>query len=164
MRNFRARYITVCQQFLVTAAVAAVGLSAAGVMTLQIVAPEANGPAAAPALDAPARGVVATEPVVTGGRAHPTRNIFDLVTLVIAARSELVGLSPEKRRVMELCRGGALSVAEVAGHLALPVSVTKVLLSDLVDSGHIVTRSAAPKRLPDDQVLQEVLDGLRARL
>lgn len=102
--------------------------------------------------------------VVTGGRAHPTRNIFDLVTLVIAARSELMGLSPEKRRVMELCRGGALSVAEVASHLTLPVSVTKVLLSDLVDSGHIVTRSAAPSRLPDDQVLQEVLDGLRARL
>lgn len=102
--------------------------------------------------------------VVTGGRAHPTRNIFDLVTLVSAARSELVGLSPEKRRVMELCRGGALSVAEVAGHLGLPASVTKVLLSDLVDSGHIVTRSAAPTRLPDDQVLQEVLDGLRARL
>ncbi len=47
MRFSRARYITVCQQFLVTAAVAAVGLSAAGVMTLQIVTPEASGPGAA---------------------------------------------------------------------------------------------------------------------
>jgi DNA-directed RNA polymerase specialized sigma24 family protein len=103
--------------------------------------------------------------VVTGGRAHPTRNIFDLVTLVIAARRELAGLSPEKRRVMELCRGGALSVAEVAGHLALPVSVTKVLLSDLVDSGHIVTRATTPDaEAPDDGLLREVLNGLRARL
>jgi hypothetical protein len=40
MRLTRARYITICQQFLVTAVVVVVGLSAAGVMTLQIVAPE----------------------------------------------------------------------------------------------------------------------------
>jgi hypothetical protein len=103
--------------------------------------------------------------VVTGGRAHPTRNIFDLVTLVIAGRMPLGGLSPEKRRVMELCEGGALSVAEVAAYLGLPVSVTKVLLSDLVDSGHIVTRAAvAEPEQPDDHLLREVLDGLRARL
>lgn len=103
--------------------------------------------------------------VVTGGRAHPTRNIFDLVTLVTAGLTLMSGLSPEKRRVMELCQGGSLSVAEVAAHLALPVSVTKVLLSDLVDSGHIVTRAAvAEPELPEDSLLREVLDGLRARL
>jgi hypothetical protein len=103
--------------------------------------------------------------VVTGGRAHPTRNIFDLVTLVSMARHDLGGLSPEKRRVMELCRGGSLSVAEIAGHLDLPVSVTKVLLSDLMDSGHLMTRAAGPEaRLPEPRLLQEVLDGLRARL
>jgi Protein of unknown function (DUF742) len=67
--------------------------------------------------------------------------------------------------VTELCRGGALSVAEVAGHLEIPVSVTKVLLGDLVDSGHVVARSPIPSaELPDIQLLQEVLDGLRARL
>jgi Protein of unknown function (DUF742) len=103
--------------------------------------------------------------VVTGGRARPTRNIFDLVTLVMAARSEVAGLSPEKWRVMELCRGGALSVAEVAGHLDLPLSVTKVLLSDLVDSGHIVTRvGGADGGDSPTRLLEEVLDGLRARL
>lgn len=103
--------------------------------------------------------------VVTGGRAHPTRNIFDLVTLVTASRTQVAGLNPEKRKVMELCQGGALSVAEVAAHLALPVSVTKVLLSDLVDSGHIVTRASATEPdEPSDRLLREVLDGLRARL
>jgi uncharacterized protein DUF742 len=104
--------------------------------------------------------------VVTDGRAHPTRNTLDLVTLVTAVDNRSPnGLSPEKRRVMELCRGGALSVAEVAGHLTLAISVTKVLLSDLIDSGHIMTRSPIPKaQLPDAQLLQEVLDGLRSRL
>ena len=42
MRISRSRYITICQQFLVTAVVLVVGLSAAGVMTLQIVAPESG--------------------------------------------------------------------------------------------------------------------------
>ncbi len=103
--------------------------------------------------------------VITEGRAHPTRNTFDLVTLVMAARDDPGGLSPEKRRVMDLCRGGSLSVAEVAAHLEIPVSVTRVLLGDLVDSGHITTRSPIPSaELPDIQILQEVLDGLRARL
>ncbi|MEV6867364.1 DUF742 domain-containing protein [Streptosporangium subroseum] len=102
--------------------------------------------------------------VVTAGRAFPTRNTFDLVTLVIAAHDlSLSGLGPEKRRLMVLCRGGSLSVAEVAAHLVLPVSVTKVLLGDLVDSGHITTRSPAlPVERPDVQLLKEVLDGLRA--
>lgn len=104
--------------------------------------------------------------VVTDGRAHPTRNTLDLVTLVSAMNDRpLVGLSPEKRRVMELCRGGALSVAEVAGRLALAISVTKVLLSDLIDSGHIIARAPLTRAvLPDAQLLQEVLDGLRSRL
>ncbi|MEU8131883.1 DUF742 domain-containing protein [Streptodolium elevatio] len=104
--------------------------------------------------------------VVTDGRAHPSRNTFDLVTLVIAtADRPLSGLTPEKRRLVELCRPGSLSVAEVAGHLGLPVSVTKVLLADLVDAGHILTRAPIPAaELPEAQLLQEVLDGLRARL
>ncbi|MGP4003166.1 DUF742 domain-containing protein [Streptomyces sp. 8N706] len=113
----------------------------------------------------PERGLVRAY-VVTEGRAHPTRNTLDLVTLVMAMNDRpLTGLSPEKRRVMERCRGGALSVAEVAGHLSLAISVTKVLLSDLIDSGHITTRAPVPEaQLPDAQILQEVLDGLRARL
>src|SRR5690349_14891088 len=65
MRLTRARYVTICQQFLVTAAVVAVGLSAAGVMTLQIVAPEKRVPDAAslaPAVQE-SEAYVATKPV-----------------------------------------------------------------------------------------------------
>jgi hypothetical protein len=111
--------------------------------------------------------------VVTGGRAHPTRNIFDLVTLIVATSDRVYGLSPEQRRIVELCQGGTLSVAEIAGHLRLPFSVTKVLLSDLVDHGRITTRapgsaagsvSGSVFGPPTTQLLQEVLDGLRARL
>ncbi|GAB2908235.1 MULTISPECIES: DUF742 domain-containing protein [Streptomyces] len=117
--------------------------------------------------------------VVTDGRARPTRNTLDLITLLTAADDlPPTGLTPEKRRVTELCRHGALSLGEVAGHLGLPVSVTKVLVADLMDSGHITTRAPSPgSSYPDEQgehpptarrfdaaILQEVLDGLRARL
>lgn len=105
--------------------------------------------------------------VVTDGRAFPSRNTLDLVTMVVAGEDlTLAGLGPEKRRVVELCRPGALSVAEVAGHLALPVSVTKVLVADLMDSGHLVTRAPYVPVDPasDIRILEEVLDGLRARL
>ncbi|MFH8389605.1 DUF742 domain-containing protein [Streptomyces sp. NPDC018036] len=105
--------------------------------------------------------------VVTGGRSRPSRNTLDLVTLLIAAAGPpLTGPSPEKRQLMELCRPGALSLAEVAAHLELPVSVTKVLVADLMDSGHLVTRAPIPSAGPpsDTRVLKEVLDGLRSRL
>ncbi|MFL6155253.1 MAG: hypothetical protein ACJ72D_04120, partial [Marmoricola sp.] len=62
MRLTRARYITICQQFLVTAVVVAVGLSAAGVMTLQIVAPEAQ----APGVDASSLGLTPAIKVTDG--------------------------------------------------------------------------------------------------
>lgn len=103
--------------------------------------------------------------VVTGGRAHPTRNTFDVVTLVTTARDQVAGLSPEKRRVMRLCQDGSLSVADLAARLELPISVTKVLLSDLIDSGHIATENPTPPPSRDElALLQEVLNGLRARL
>ncbi|RRO13726.1 DUF742 domain-containing protein [Saccharopolyspora rhizosphaerae] len=104
--------------------------------------------------------------VVTRGRARPSRNTFEMDTQIYTIRVASPGaVGPEMRRVLEMCRDGAKSVAEIAGHLALPISVTKVLLGDLLDSGHIVTRTAQrdlePPRL---ELLQGVLDGLRASL
>ncbi|MCS7482943.1 DUF742 domain-containing protein [Umezawaea endophytica] len=103
--------------------------------------------------------------VVTGGRATPSRNTLDHITLITATKDDVAGLEPEKRRLVRLCRGGWLSVAEAASHLDLPISVTKVLLADLVDSGHITaTAPAAPAGVPPRQLLKDVLDGLRALL
>jgi hypothetical protein len=103
--------------------------------------------------------------VITEGRASPTRRTLELLTLVTAVRAASRDMSPEKCRVVEVCTGGVLSIAEVAGHLSLPATVVKVLISDLVDTGHILTRAAEPPvELPDDQILLEILNGLYARL
>ncbi|ARQ67728.1 DUF742 domain-containing protein [Streptomyces marincola] len=104
--------------------------------------------------------------VITNGREIADGDKFELVTLITAAQDQQqkARLDPEKRSLVELCEGGYLSVAEIAGHMELPVGVIKVLLSDLAESGHILTRAPVPAaQLTDIQVLQEVLDGLQAR-
>lgn len=105
--------------------------------------------------------------VVTGGRAHPSGKVLDHATLIRVVRSGDDRLGPEQRRLMALCQGGQLSVAEVAAYLVLPLTVTKVLLSDLIDSGHIVadeSMALTQAQRPDPQLLEEVLRGLRALL
>ncbi len=104
--------------------------------------------------------------VITNGREIADGDRFELVTLITAApdQQQKGRLDPEKRRLVELCEGGYLSVAEIAGHMMLPIGVVKVLLSDLAEGGHILTRAPVPPaQLTDIQVLQEVLDGLQAR-
>lgn len=104
--------------------------------------------------------------VITDGRGLPEDDRFELITLVTAAADRLPSgpLDPEKRSLLELCSGGFLSVAEIAGHLHLPLGIIKVLLSDLLADGFLVTRRPVPPaQLVDISVLQEVLDGLQAR-
>jgi hypothetical protein len=54
-------------------------------------------------------------------------------------------------------------VAEIAARSDLPLSVVRVLLTDLLDAGHIrVAKPPAPQDMPSENVLREVIDGLRA--
>ncbi|WP_327425627.1 DUF742 domain-containing protein (plasmid) [Streptomyces sp. NBC_01527] len=102
--------------------------------------------------------------VVTDGRAMPSRNTFDLVTMVrVTSSAPSSLLSPEKQTLLKLCRGGALTLAEISAHLLLPVSVCKVLIADLVDEGLLSTRAPIPRaERPERDLVEEVLRGLRA--
>lgn len=114
------------------------------------------------------RGDLVRAYVITGGRARPTRNthVLDMVTMVTATPGRTTtGLAPEQRTAVEMVRGGYLSVVEIASHLAQPLTVTRVLLGDLLDTGHLVTRlpqAPAPARLSEVEVLERVLQGLHA--
>ncbi|GAA2672595.1 DUF742 domain-containing protein [Streptomyces lunalinharesii] len=93
---------------------------------------------------------------------------LDLIALVVAeSRAEGTitdqTLSPEHVDIVELCREVPQSVAELAAEFDLPVGVVRVLIGDLLDAGLVhVTRPVPPAELPDEQVLREVIDGLRA--
>lgn len=101
---------------------------------------------------------------VSGGRTRPT-TALDLLTLVMSTGTvPQTHLGPEHAQAVGLCQGPT-SVAEVAAYLRLPATVTKVLLSDLVDCGAITARPPDSFDHPTDRFLLEaVLDGLRRQL
>ncbi|MCB5168367.1 DUF742 domain-containing protein [Streptomyces bambusae] len=105
--------------------------------------------------------------VITKGRGLPDEKQLSLITLVTAAGDEQqrpTSLSPEEQNLLELCTAGYLSVAEIAGHTRLPMGVVKILLSALTERGYLITRPPVQRApLTDRHILEEVLDGLRAK-
>ncbi|OEU88913.1 hypothetical protein DB35_22240 [Streptomyces abyssalis] len=88
----------------------------------------------------------------TGGGAHDN-------TDVLADNS----LAPEHVDIVVQCRRAPQSVAELAAELDLPVGVVRVLIGDLIDADWVrVSRPVPPAELPDESILREVIDGLRA--
>ncbi|MEV4760050.1 DUF742 domain-containing protein [Micromonospora sp. NPDC049559] len=110
-------------------------------------------------------GPVVRPYAMTRGRTKPIRGKFDLISLVMATRSTSageVGLGPEHLAILGLCQR-ALSVAEVAAHLNLPVGTVRVLLGDLLDRELVQVRNPQATTAPyDDSVFEAVINGLRA--
>lgn len=97
---------------------------------------------------------------VTAGRTRPTVDL-DLLSLVVAADRLPPAMDPEHAKAFALCRTPT-SVAEVAAHLRLPVMVTKIVLSDLVDRRAMTTQAAHSATDPTDRaLLEKLLDGLQ---
>ena len=103
---------------------------------------------------------------LTGGRAAPGAEIFDLLTYVVAVPGGLpqagAVLQPEHHTIVQRALRPA-SVAEIASHLSRPLGVVRVLLNDLESMGAIARCAKTnPSGRPDDRILQAVIDGLRA--
>jgi hypothetical protein len=106
---------------------------------------------------------------MTGGRTKsgPSSARFDLIALVTldtdAPGADDATLGPEHRALVGLCRTETQSVAELAAGTDLPVGVVRVLLGDLLELRHVtVSRPVPPARLPDERILREVIEGLKA--
>jgi hypothetical protein len=114
----------------------------------------------------PARRRLVPAFLATDGSAHASRNTLERLTVLTAACGTVPeGLAPPAHRIATLLQGGALTLAEVAGYLQLPVSVVKVLVSKLVDDGQLAVHTSMLQTGPGDkQLLERVLSGLRAKL
>ncbi|ANP53362.1 hypothetical protein J2Z21_008062 [Streptomyces griseochromogenes] len=106
---------------------------------------------------------------MTGGRTQPgpIGVRFDLIALVTLAPAapavDDTALGPEHRALVHLCRTETQSVAELAAGADLPVGVVRVLLGDLLELGCVtISRPIPPAQLPDERILHEVIEGLRA--
>lgn len=114
-------------------------------------------------------GPVVRPYAVTRGRtASPTRQRLDLIAVVVPepaaddpGRDQT--LSPEHVEIVERCSEFPRSIAELAAGMDLPVGVVRVLVGDLVEEELVhVTRPVPPAELPDESILREVINGLRA--
>ncbi|MFJ5734034.1 DUF742 domain-containing protein [Streptomyces microflavus] len=111
--------------------------------------------------DGPLDGGIVRPYVVTGGRLTPSRPELRLETLVTSTGLDTKGLKVAERTVVNLCRqGGALAISEIAAHLKFAPTLVKILVSGLADSGHV----DATTTLPDHDILERVLNGLRRAL
>jgi hypothetical protein len=111
-------------------------------------------------------GPVVRPYAVTGGRTESADGeTLDLVTVVMAIRGmdeDDDDRTPEHRRILTLCARQA-TVADIAAAMLLPVGVIRVLLGDLIMAGSVrVVRQRPAGQRPDNNVLQEILNGLRA--
>ncbi|MBT2226093.1 DUF742 domain-containing protein [Nonomuraea sp. NEAU-A123] len=108
---------------------------------------------------------------ITGGRTISERDDLTLITLLTAIPevSSDTGhdrrrMQPEHRTILALCKR-PLAVAEVASALNLPVSVTKILIGDLIEARQLRARPplafAQAGGLPGMAILEAVRDGLR---
>lgn len=113
-------------------------------------------------------GPVVRPYAVTGGRTEPADGeVLDLIAAVVATglpptAAGTALLTPEHRRVLGLC-GQQVTVADLAADTALPLGVVRVLIGDLTLQGAItVVRQRPADKRSDNDVLQEILNGLRA--
>ncbi|MEU6510257.1 MULTISPECIES: DUF742 domain-containing protein [unclassified Streptomyces] len=114
-------------------------------------------------------GPVVRPYAMTRGRTtSPAQHRLDLIAVVVAEPD--AGdpeadptLSPEHVEIVGLCRDEPQSVAELAAEVDLPIGVVRVLIGDLVHAELVhVTRPVPPAELPDESILRDVINGLRA--
>ena len=103
---------------------------------------------------------------ITGGRTRPDSDgDVDLIAVMVPAAGAASDddLDEEHLALLDLCRDGPLTVAELAADADLALGVVRVLLGDLLRDGHLrAIRPVPPAELPDVGLLKDVINGLRA--
>jgi len=110
-------------------------------------------------------GPVVRPYAMTGGRVRPSSDHIDVVAQV---RTAVMGgvlpsdLQPEHRSILAAA-AAPITVADLAADLDLALGVVQVLLGDLI-AEHLIALYEPPRaaRLPDENVLKAVVNGLRA--
>ncbi|MFE1264310.1 DUF742 domain-containing protein [Streptomyces albogriseolus] len=118
--------------------------------------------------DEDAGPVVRPYAMTRGRTTSAAQHRLDLIAVVVVEphadeAQDDPSLSPEHVDIVGLCRDTPQTVAELAAGLDLPVGVVRVLVGDLVDAEFVhVNRPVPPAELPDESILRDVINGLRA--
>ncbi|MEO3811466.1 DUF742 domain-containing protein [Sphaerisporangium sp. B11E5] len=101
---------------------------------------------------------------LTGGRARPPGEAFNLVAIVttVAIPFEQPDLTPEYLAILATCRRPT-PVADVAAQLRLPINIIRVILGDLRREGLVsIERPQPAAQAIDERIYREVLHALRS--
>lgn len=111
------------------------------------------------------RGELVRPYAVTLGRTEPRRDIALEAVLVTTptGRHEARFAGHDKQRIAGMCDGRALSLAEIAAYLRLPLGVSRVLVADMVADGLLALHEPVTVNGYEDRMrlLERVLSGLR---
>lgn len=97
---------------------------------------------------------------VTGGRGEADDPALDAVALVVAESEPAPDMQSEHAAILRLC-GRPTAVVEISAELALPVSVVRILLVDLLDTGAVTARHPAPAPAPPPSRTSSLQTGPR---
>ena len=97
--------------------------------------------------------------VLVNGRTSPRDSELDLATQVIALRVDRRRLEPEYADIVNRCAGW-ISVAEIGAHLHLSLTVTKVMVDVLIETGFLGLGKPAQQDIGDLHLLEALLVGL----
>ncbi|GAB3705453.1 DUF742 domain-containing protein [Nocardiopsis oceani] len=102
---------------------------------------------------------------VTGGRGGTDESSLDSVALVVAESDPASSMQSEHADILRQCTRPT-AVVEISAELGLPVSVVRILLVDLLDTGAVSARHpvpSTPEEGPrhDPDTLKQVLLALQ---
>lgn len=111
------------------------------------------------------RGALIRPYAVTRGRTEPSRDIAIEAVLVTSARGrqEAAFAGRDKQAIASLCDGRAMSLAEIAAHMRVPLGVARVLVADMVAESLLTLHDSTVHEGYEDrmELLERVLSGLR---
>lgn len=99
--------------------------------------------------------------LLTGGRTRPVRDGLQTHTLITAPKSAVhAPLRFEQRQIVQMCQQ-PVSVAEIAGRLAVPLGVARVLVADLMSSGYVISYEQDEEAL-SVETIERIVKRVRA--
>ena len=108
---------------------------------------------------------------VTGGRVGDADDLpLEALIETLDHGKPLTGMTPEKKKILQFAADDYISVAEASAHCKLPLGVTRVLITELVEQGFLAVHHNAPAREGEKSLeggitlslLESVLDGIAA--
>lgn len=99
--------------------------------------------------------------LVTTGRTKASVEGLRFETLVQATAKPASELRFEPARVHELC-SDAIAIAEISANLGMPIGTAKVVVGDLIQSGHVeLHQTIDTEQTEDIQLISRLIDGVR---